>query len=148
MGDWVRYSSTMQRVSWIKISLGPGSAVGGKRKKNRHGQKWAPFPHPQVTTRLASLANIFPIWPGFLPFSPNYGAWSQARYNILSSYRNVFIFTQRMHEPKKGSLRHKIYIPVTQSILKRRFFVFKDFYQSLELQTIAKKNLQFHMFFT
>ena len=29
-----------------------------------------PFPPPQVTTRLTSLAAIFPIWPHLLPFPP------------------------------------------------------------------------------
>ena len=29
-----------------------------------------PFPPPQATARLASFADIFPILPRFLPFSP------------------------------------------------------------------------------
>ena len=29
-----------------------------------------PFPPPQATARLISFADIFPIWPRFLPFSP------------------------------------------------------------------------------
>lgn len=38
----------------------------GKKEK-----KWCakPFPPPQNTTGLASLADVFPILPRFLPFS-------------------------------------------------------------------------------
>ena len=37
-----------------------------------------PFPPPQATARLISFADIFPIWPRFLPFFPHCGAWSRA----------------------------------------------------------------------
>ena len=46
---------------------------------------------------------------------------------------------------RKGRLCDKIYL---NSILKGCFFMLKDFVQSLELQTIAKKSLQFYMFRT
>ena len=40
-----------------------------------------PFPLPQGIAGLASLADIFPIWPRFLSFSPTAGcgAWFQAK---------------------------------------------------------------------
>ena len=64
--------------------------IVGKRRKNRIGEKkigeWSeprrslemgkggsaltPFPPPLDTARVAWLANIFPIWPRFLPFPP------------------------------------------------------------------------------
>ena len=44
---------------------------------------------------------------------------------------------------QKDSLRDKTHL---NSILKGRFLVFIYFDQSYELQTIAKKSLQFHMF--
>ena len=43
----------------------------------------------------------------------------------------------------KGRLRNKMHL---HSTLKGCFFVFKDFDQSQELRTIAKKSLQFYMF--
>ena len=52
----------------------------GKKKKNRRAKRaerpvWgrervAFFLLPQATARLPSLADIFPIWPRFLPSSP------------------------------------------------------------------------------
>ena len=44
---------------------------------------------------------------------------------------------------QKGRLRNKMHL---QSTLIGCFFVFKDFDQSQELRTIAKKSLQFYMF--
>jgi len=43
----------------------------------------------------------------------------------------------------EGRLRNKMYL---HSPLKGCFFVLKDFDQSQELKTIAKKSLQFYMF--
>ena len=62
---------------------------------------------------------------------------------VLSPHRNVLIFTQRMHKPTWRPLRNKIHL---HSTLKGCFFVLKDFDQSQELKTIAKKSLQFYMF--
>ena len=46
-------------------------ASGASREVVWGGKRAAlPFPLPQVTPRLASFADIFPIWPRFLPFSP------------------------------------------------------------------------------
>ena len=63
---------------------------------------------------------------------------------VLSPHRNVLIFTQtecvNLHE---GRLRNKVHL---HSTLKGCFFVLKDFDQSQELKTIAKKSLQFYMF--
>ena len=67
-------------------SLGPGSALGEKGEKigvaketisdrsepereSGEGKGW-PFPLPNCTAGLASLADIFPVWPRFLPFFP------------------------------------------------------------------------------
>ena len=56
----------------------------------------------------------------------------------------MFSFLNRecinLHE---GRLRNKMHL---HSTLKGRFFVLKDFDQSQELKTIAKKCLQFYMF--
>ena len=60
---------------------------------------------------------------------------------VLSPHRNVLIFTQRMND--EGRLRNKMHL---QSPLKGCLFVLKDFDQSQELKTIAKKRLQFYMF--
>ena len=64
---------------------------------------------------------------------------------VLSPHRNVLIFTQRMHKLNlhEGRLRNKMHL---HSTLKGCFFVLKDFDQSQELKTIAKKSLQFYMF--
>ena len=61
-------------------SLRLGSALGEKGKKIGErseprgslgrGKRRRRFPPPQTTARLASLTNIFPIWPLFLPFFP------------------------------------------------------------------------------
>ena len=67
-------------------SLGPGSSLGEKGEKigvaketisersepereSGEGKGW-PFPLPNCTAGLASLADIFPVWPRFLPFFP------------------------------------------------------------------------------
>ena len=59
-------------------------------------------------------------------------------------HTDMFSFLHRecinLHE---GRLRNKMHL---QSTLKRCFFVLKDFDQSQELKTIAKKSLQFYMF--
>ena len=56
----------------------------------------------------------------------------------------MFSFLHRegrnLHE---GRLRYKMHL---HSTLKGCFFVLKDFDQSQELKTIAKKSLQFYMF--
>ena len=56
----------------------------------------------------------------------------------------MFSFLHRecinLHE---GRLRNKMHL---HSTLKECFFVLKDFDQSQELKTIAKKSLQFYMF--
>ena len=67
-------------VCRCQYSLGPSSAVAKKRKKSASEGNWEavwggervapPFLLPQVTPRLASFSDIFPIWPRFLPFSP------------------------------------------------------------------------------
>ena len=44
---------------------------------------------------------------------------------------------------REGRLRNKMHL---HSFLKGCFFVLKDFDQSQELKTIAKKSLQFYMF--
>ena len=51
----------------LNSSLGPGSASGEKGKKSA-GE--ARLEAAQATAGLASLANMFPIWPRFLLFSP------------------------------------------------------------------------------
>ena len=79
----LRGSVTVGEVIFLyrcQFSLGPGSAMEKKEKKSASeasreavwgGKRMAPpFPLPQVTPRLASFADIFPIWPCFLPFSP------------------------------------------------------------------------------
>lgn len=49
-------------------------------------------------------------------------------HDILSSHRNVFLFTRRMHKPRKGSLQNKMHL---NSISKGCvFFLVKDFDQS------------------
>ena len=76
-------------------SLGPGSALGEKGEKisvaketisersepereSGEGKGW-PFPLPNCTAGLASLADIFPVWPRFLPFFPPHcRPWSKA----------------------------------------------------------------------
>ena len=63
---------------------------------------------------------------------------------LLSPRRIVFSFLHRecinLHEDR---LRNKMQL---HSTLKGCFFVLKDFDQSQELKTIAKKSLQFYMF--
>ena len=60
------------------------------------------------------------------------------------SHIGMFSFLHRecinLHE---GRLRNKMYLHCT---LKGCFFVLKDFDQSQELKTIAKKSLQFYIF--
>ena len=49
-------------------SLGPGSALRKKRKKS--ASEAIREVVSQTTAELASLADIFPIWLRFLPYSP------------------------------------------------------------------------------
>ena len=76
------------------LSLGPGSAVGGKGKKRGQigkyrgaklaerypgeGERAPPFPPPQATNRLASLHIFFFGQRRFFSFFAQCGAWSQA----------------------------------------------------------------------
>ena len=55
---------------------------------------------------------------------------------VLSQHRNVLIFEQRIHKPAWRLPRNKMHL---HSTLKGCFFVLKDFNQSQELKTIAKK---------
>ena len=65
--------------------------------------------------------------------------------NWAKHFRHIGMFTVLQGEciNLQKSLRNKTYL---NFILKGRFLVFKYFDQSYELQTIAKKSLQFHMF--
>ena len=79
-------------------SLGPGSAVGKNKKKMESeasppvvwgggkGGGAATLCPPQITSRLASLADFF-------SFFPHYGAWSQARsiQFIYIIYKPVYL---------------------------------------------------------
>ena len=59
-----------------------------------------PFPPPQNTARLASLADIFPYWPRFLPFFPHCGAWPQARMMKINPMKTkIMVF--KKYERKK-----------------------------------------------
>ena len=76
------------------LSLGPGSAVGGKGKKRDQigkyrgaklaerypgeGERAPPFPSSQATYRLASLHIFFFGQRRFFSFFAQCGAWSQA----------------------------------------------------------------------
>ena len=64
-------------------SLGPGSAL---RQKGEYGEwkGWRPFPLPQTTVGIASLADTFLIF--VFAFFPHCGAWPQAsRLMVLNS---------------------------------------------------------------
>ena len=45
-------------------------AKRAERQSDGGGNVAPPFPPPQATAWLISFADIFPIWPRFLPFSP------------------------------------------------------------------------------
>ena len=62
---------------------------------------------------------------------------------VLSPHRNVLILHRECINLHEGRLRNKMHL---HSTLKGCFFVLKDFDQSQELKTIAKKSLQFYMF--
>ena len=72
----VRYLVEIQLTIYI-ISVSLGSALGEKRSKTSasgasrqvvwEGKGW-PFPPPQTTAGLTSLADIFPISCGFFAF--------------------------------------------------------------------------------
>ena len=74
MTKWRESRSGRNQVIWDQAPR------WGKKKKNRRAKRaerpvWgrervAFFLLPQATTRLPSLADIFPIWPRFLPSSP------------------------------------------------------------------------------
>ena len=60
-----------QAPQWRKRRKNRRTNRAERQSKKRGGGNVAPpFPPPQVTPRLASFADIFPIWPRFLPFSP------------------------------------------------------------------------------
>ena len=76
-----------------------------------------PFPLPQVTPRLASFADIFPIWPRFLPFSPTVDPGPRLMTVTLWNLRN--------------------YLWMTKSQLR----VFNTSYQSLQTTKLNFENL-------
>ena len=75
--------SLLGRSFCLSKPVQPGTRLrsGEKGEKNRRAKRAGrqsdgggnvapPFPPPQATARLISFADIFPIWPRFLPFSP------------------------------------------------------------------------------
>ena len=78
----------------------------GERSEPRGGGKVAlPFPLPQVTPRLASFADIFPIWPRFLPFSPTAEPGPGLMTVTLWNLRNYLWMTKsQLHVSNTSSL--------------------------------------------
>ena len=65
-----------QILAWNEAPhWGKRKKIGVGQKKKKIGEQSEPrgslgsFPHPQAIAGLASLADTFPIWPRFLPFS-------------------------------------------------------------------------------
>ena len=92
-------------------SLGPGSALGEKGEKigvakeiisersepereSGEGKGW-PFPLPNCTAGLASLADIFPVWPRFLPFFP------PPLQTLVQGYNNPRWWDRELKEEEK-----------------------------------------------
>ena len=64
-----------------------------------------PFPPPQATARLISFADIFPIWPRFLPFSPTAEPGPGLMTVTLWNLRNYFWKTKsQLHVSNSSSL--------------------------------------------
>ena len=62
---------------------------------------------------------------------------------VLSHIGNFSLLQRECINLHEGRLRNKMHL---HSTFKGCFFGLKDFDQSQELKTIAKKSLQFHMF--
>ena len=88
---------------------------GKRRKKSASEASWevvwggenvAPaFPPPQATARLASFADIFPIWPRFLPFSPTAEPGPRLMAVTLWNLRNYLWKTKsQLHVSNTSSL--------------------------------------------
>ena len=78
----------------------------GERREPRGGGKVAlPFPPPLSTPRLASFADIFPIWPRFLPFSPTAEPGPRLMTVTLWNLRNYLWMTKsQLHVSNTSSL--------------------------------------------
>ena len=64
-----------------------------------------PFPPPKATPRLASFADIFPIWPRFLPFSPTAEPGPRLMTVTLWNLRNYLWMTKsQLHVSNTSSL--------------------------------------------
>ena len=64
-----------------------------------------PFPPPQATARLASFADVFPIWPRFLPFSPTAEPGPGLMTVTLWNLRNYLWMTKsQLHVSNTSSL--------------------------------------------
>ena len=80
-------------------------------------QALPPFPPPQSTTRLPSLADIFPISPHFFPFS--FTADSHSAYHIQKNQQRTThkLNTLNVKKKHKKEKRHDIHVSRDDSVL-------------------------------
>ena len=104
---WRYQGSSFSSVSLLllprfSLSLGPGSALGGKGKSNRRGEK---------NRRFASLAGIFPISPRFSVFAfyelPLCEAWSQATLPFVLFFSFFFFFSLSRWPPRSYTVESR-----------------------------------------
>ena len=86
---YIQYTNLFaQYFDWTKLSLGPGSALGEKRKKSAWArkksrgslgrEKGGPFPPPSLRSPIFTY---FSYLTSFFAFPPHCGALSQAKQN-------------------------------------------------------------------
>ena len=69
-------------------------AKRAERQSDGGGNVAPPFPPPQATAWLISFADIFPIWPRFLPFSPTAEPGPRLMTVTLWNLRNYLWMTK------------------------------------------------------
>ena len=81
-----------KKSTWARKEIGERSEPRGSLGGERVAEPLSPFPPPQATSRLVSLADVFAIWPRFCPFSPaaepgfrlvERNAWGGREENVL-----------------------------------------------------------------
>ena len=81
------YATPLMPYCKVTFSLGQGSALGGKGKKNERSE-------PRGVVWAGERVAIFPILPRFFAFFPHCGAWSQAKWRVRG-YINAMKRTAR-----------------------------------------------------
>ena len=126
-------NSTANLSTWRHLtnqSTTPESGIMERRHQRHVSRLRRPFPIPNPPARLASLAAIFPIWPGFLPLPPTAEPGPRLAGGVLLkgdpypqvSLQNQVFLNQNTSQRGPPTLTAMIWIPSLNILELQTFF--------------------------